>query len=276
MDFPGFEFLKDAFNKFAAIYPGDDVSARAARSLAAGAKATVDQAMVEYPKEYIAAFVQDVYNTLTSQDVADGVSLAVRSIDEETVRATLGAAVESLDNDETALKVAQGLKSVAQKVTTEDLQAAFSRLAEMQPEMTDILSQVQMFALTVAHVYRTGSDAEIVDLTRQLASQLPTDAIAAQIGALTSAVTPEVVQAKAAEIVKQLPSAETIADIAHGVGAVASKQFGEASKAATSAEIKDAVATLAVDAAAVVTGTLANDNAQKKPAPRKKGGSFNL
>ena len=89
MDHPGFDILKEVFNKFAEKYAGDDLSGRVVRSLAAGGQAAVDKGLQEFPQTYIKQVAQDFYAMVTSQETADGISTAVRSYDEEKVKISL-------------------------------------------------------------------------------------------------------------------------------------------------------------------------------------------
>lgn len=277
MDFPGFEFLKDAFNKFAAQHSGEDMKNSLLRSVAAGGKAAVDKALTEFPQDNIKAIVSDLYKTIASQDVADGISLAIRSVDAEKIQSALDAAVESLNDDKTALNVAKIVKQLAEKLDGETKDAIIGKLTEGRPFQEAMMIELIANQVTVMlDDIRSASDEEVVALVRQLAQSIPTPAIAAQLGAMTDSVTPDVVKAKVDDAVKSLPSADAIASIAHEVGGIASKHLDVASKAATSADIASAFNALVSDAAAAVEKTIANDNADKKTNPRKKGGKFDL
>lgn len=274
MDHPGFDILKEVFNKFAEKYAGDDLSGRVVRSLAAGGQAAVDKGLQEFPQAYIKQVAQDFYTMVTSQETADGISTAVRSYDEEKVKSTLDSIVASLKEDENALKLAKSLKDALAKTSTEDLEnsldAALS--GRSMGEKMIIMAFFEQ-AKPFLDDLRNSSEEEVAEKIKEMADTIPTDAIAAQVAAITKEVTPERVSKQAHDFVGGLPSPNAISEIVHGVGGVASKKLGEI---AGGADAQSKLQEILSEAKDIVDQVVSNDNVQKKTFNKKGGQEFDL
>lgn len=272
MDNPGFDLLKAAFNKFAQKLDGDDISNRLTRSVAAGAEAAVNKAVIEFPKAFVKTVAQDFYAMVTSQEIADGVSLTVRSFDEEKVKDVLDQLVTKLQEPETSLKVAKQIKDVLSKASTDDLEGSIEALISGRP-----MGEQMVFKMFFAQAkplidgMRNSSEEEIAEQIKDLAATIPTDAIAQQVAALTKEVTPERVSKQAHDVVGKLPSANAVAEILHGVAGLASEKLKQISNATDAkAEAQGVLGQFVSEAQAIVSEKIANDNNNKKTF--KKGG----
>lgn len=273
----GFDLLKEAFNKFANKFDVEDLTARAARSVAAGGKAAVDKGLQEFPQDFVKGMVQDVYDLLTSEDVADGISMTVRSFDEEKVKDLLDGVVAQLQQDEVAGKVAKQMKDLLQQASNEDIENALDGILSDRSVTERMIAKAIFSAqvLPILEDLRSGDEEEIKEKIKELAATIPTDIIALQAAALTQEITPDRIMKQAHDIVGKLPSPTAVADIAHAIGKNASDKFDRASKAKTLGDALSALQDFATDAADIVSGKVANDTADKGKFG-KKGGGFKL
>jgi hypothetical protein len=273
MDHPGFDNLKEVFNKLVEKYAGQDLTGRVVRSLAAGGQATLDKGLQEFPQSYVKQVATDVYAAITSQETADGISAAVRSYDEEKVKDALDGVVASLKEDETALKVAKALKDALSKTSTDDIengldQALSGRSLGEKMIIMAFFEQAKPFLDDL----RNSSEEEIAERVKEMADTIPTDAIAAQVAAITREVTPERVSKQAHDLVGNLPSPAAVSDIVHGVGGAASKALGEVAKTGDLSKLEGFVS----EARDIVEQIVSNDNVQKKTFNKKGGQDFSL
>ncbi|MDE1151849.1 MAG: hypothetical protein PW788_04855 [Micavibrio sp.] len=272
MQNPGFDLLKEAFKKFAQKHDGEDLGNRLVRSVAAGGEAAVNKGLTEFPKAFVKTVAQDFFNMVTSQEVADGVSLSARSFDEEKVKETLDTLVAKLQEPETSLKVAKQIKDVLSKASTDDLENSIEALMDGRP-----MGEQMIFKMFFAQAkplidgMRDASEEEIAEQVRDLAATIPTDAIASQVAALTKEVTPERVSKQAHDLVGKLPSPGAVSEILHGVAGLASKKLGDISNSPNaSLDAKNLLGEFVAEAQAVVKEKIANDDQNKKTF--KKGG----
>lgn len=272
LEHPGFELLKEAFKKFAAKHEGEDLGNRLTRAVAAGGQAAVNKGLQEFPKAYVKDTAQDFYALITSQEVADGISLTARSFDEEKVKETLDTLLTKLQEPETALKIAKQVKDILAKTSTEDLENGLGAILSTRSPGEQMIGQAifEQFK-PVLDGMRNASEEDIAEQLKDLAATIPTDAIAQQAAALTKEVTPERVSKQAHDFVGKLPSPAAVSDILHGVGEVAADKLGKLSNSATaSQDAKTIAGEFMSEAAEVVREKIANDNENKRTF--KKGG----
>jgi hypothetical protein len=274
MDNPGFNLLKEVFAKFAAKHNGEDLTNRVVRSLAAGGQAAVEKGLQEFPASYVKTVAEDFYAMVTSQELADGISMSARSFDEEKIKETLDTVLAQLQNDDTALKVAKQLKDLLNKTSTDDIENSIDALMSGRS-----LGEKMIFkaffeqARPIIDGMRGAPEEEIAEQIKELAATIPTDGIAQQVGAMTREITPERVAKQAHDLVGKLPSPKAVSDILHGVGKAASKAFGNVSDAQGA---KDALSGFVSEAGDLVRETIANDNASKTKFNKKGGQDFSL
>lgn len=273
MDHPGFELLREAFKKFASSHDGAEITNKAVRSLGAGGKAAVDKATQEFPVAYVKQVVTDFYGMITSQEVADGLSMSVQTFDEEKVTEVLGRVVESLKDDKVAHQIAKSLKDALSKTSTEDLENAFDAALSSR-SMSERMVAKMMFEQfkPLLDEMRDASEDDVAEKIKELADTIPVDAIAAQAAAVTREITPERVAKQAHDIVGKLPSPKAVTDVVHGIAGVASDKFGRIADAATLEDAKNIVGEFVSEAANVARDTIANDDVAKKTFRRGKGG----
>lgn len=279
MDNSGFEFLKDAFNKFAASAEGQELANRMARELSADAQGLIAKGLTAVPKKKIETGVDKLYSLVISPEASKGISTLIQKLDEPTIKKGLDKAIASLDNDKTALKVAQVVKGIIAKMPMQKIEDAVDSYAAERP-----LGEQMMIMMVTANVFpllnaiSTGSDAEVVKIVRQLASMIPTELVAAQAAAFTASMTPDVVAKQTATLVTQLPSSKAVAKIVHGIARVASKRLGTIGAEGSTTDLAKTFNAFKKDASNVIKKTVAaeknaNDNGKKQP-PKKDGGSF--
>jgi uncharacterized membrane protein YheB (UPF0754 family) len=278
MSNPGFDILKEAFKKFASKYDGEDMAGRGVRIAATGGKAIVDSALQEFPKTFINQIAKDLYSLLTSQEVADGVSTAVRAFDEEKVKEIVDQLVSGLKDPETSLKIAKQLKTLLDKTGGVDLESQIDGILDManidmggKLILQAVLGQIK----PILDEMKNASDEEVAAKLGELADMIPSDMIAAQVANLTREVTPERVSKEANDLVGKLPSPQAIADIVHGVGAEASQKLDLISKVNSPADASALLQEFVKNAGDIVTGTVEKDKAAKKTF-KKDGKSFDL
>jgi hypothetical protein len=273
----GFDFLRDAFKNFANNFDAQDIAARAARSIGAGGKALVDRGLEEFPADFIKGIVEDAYALVTSQDVAEGISMNVRSLDEEKIQQVLDLALAKVQEGDNALKLAKVVKQVLAQTTNNDIEGAIEQLIP-QDRFAErmIVKAFLMQASPVLDELRGMEEAELAEKLVELAGTIPTDFIAQQVGALTREITPERIAAQTHAAVGRLPSGKAIGDIVHNVGKSASKHFEAASKARSAQDAAKALGNFADEAQTIVSSTIANDQAAKKKFDKKGGGDYTL
>lgn len=277
---PGLNLLKEAFKKFADKYGNTELGNKVTRSVAAGAQATVNHGLKEFPKSYIKDAVNDFIGVLTSQEVADGISQSVRAFDEEKVKEKLDQLMAKLQEPEVSLKVAAQIKRVLDKNSTESIeknldQALATRSDGEQMIVKALFEQFKPMIDTM----RDSSVDEVAEQVRDLAATVPTDAIAMQAAALTREITPERVSEQAQALAAKLPNGKQVSDIVHGLGTLASEKLGDLSKSANvAADAKTAIADFVTEAQNVVKAKLANDNSDTTPKrkPGRDGKNFSL
>lgn len=272
LDHPGFELLKEAFKKFAAKHDGEDIGNRLTRAAAAGGQAAVNKGLGEFPKTYVKEAAQDFFALLTSQEVADGVSLTARSFDEEKVKELLDSALLKLQEPETSLKIAEKVKEILEKTSTDDIENGLGAILSTRSPGEQMIGQAifEQFKPMIDGM-RGASVEDIAEQLKDVAATVPTDAIAAQAAALTKEITPERVSKQAHDLVGKLPSPGAVSEILHGVGEVASDKLGKISNSTTPAQdAKSLLGEFVAEASEVVREKLANDNESKRTF--KKGG----
>lgn len=277
---PGLNLLKEAFKKFADKYGNTELGNKVTRSVAAGAQATVNHGLKEFPKSYIKDAVNDFIGVLTSQEVADGISQSVRAFDEEKVKEKLDQLMAKLQEPEVSLKVATQIKRVLEKNSTESIeekidQALATRSDGEQMIVKALFEQFKPMLDTM----RDSSVDEVAEQVRDLAATVPTDAIAMQAAALTREITPERVSEQAQALAAKLPNGKQVSDIVHGLGTLASEKLGDLSKSTNvAADAKTAITEFVTEAQNVVKAKLANDNTNTTPKrkPGADGKNFSL
>jgi hypothetical protein len=278
MDFPGFDFLKKTVEDFVdRNVNGADLTGRAVRTAATGAKATVDKAVEEFPADFIKGFFTDLYETVASQDVADGLSMAVRSMDEQQIKETLDILIADLKKDEIAGKVADTVKDLLSKYPTEEIEAAFDQFISGRSYGEQMIAK--MFFQQVKPVIdemRDMSAEDLIGRIQELADTIPTDALAAQVGAMTREFTPERISKQTHDLVGKLPSPATVSGIFHDVAAAASSKLDGIAQSGSLDDAKALLSDFAREAVDIAKQRVSNDNAAKKNFNRKKGGDFNL
>lgn len=277
MEHPGFNLLKEAFKKFADKHGDADLTGRVVRSLAAGGEAAVNKGMQEFPKDFVKGVVGDFYALLSSQEVADGVSMTVRSFDEEKVKELMDSVIDSLKEDETALKVAKAIKDALEKTSTEDLENSIDA-AMSSRSLGERMIFKAFFEQAKPHIeeMRHASEEEIAEKIKELADTIPSDAVAAQVAALTREITPERVSKQAHDFVGKLPSPAAISEILEGVGKSAADKFGQISKTGDIQNAGNLLDQFVSESRDLVDRTLANDNTKKQTFKRKGGQDFDL
>jgi hypothetical protein len=274
MDNYGLEILKAAFNKLAEKYDVKDMAARALRSVAAGGKEAVKRGMQEFPKAFVQQVAKDLYDLISSQETADGISAVVRSFDEEKVKTIVDGLVSQLKDHDTALKLASQIKKLMGKTSGDDIETqldAFMSMNNISPMGRMLFSAFFGQIKPILDDMKDASDEEVAEKIMELADAIPGDMIAAQVGQITSQITPERVSKQAHDILGKLPSPQTIADITHAVGDSAAKHFDEASKINDPAELTDIAKDFAQEAADVVSKKGQEDLNAKKTFKKGPG-----
>lgn len=276
MDRHGFDFLRDAFKKFADKYDAEDLAGKVLRSAATGAKAAVDKGLEEFPKSFLKGLAADFYALLTSQEVADGVSVGVRAFDEEKLKGILDGAITQIKKND--MKIAWIVKSALSKGDSLDgIEDSIDALLSTRPPGERIV--VKMFfdqAKPMLEEMKDDSQEEVAEKIKEMADTIPVDAIAQQVADLTREVTPERVAKQTHEMVGKLPSPGAVSDIVHGVGEMASGKLGRLAKSASVEDARAILEELTTEARSIVDSKIAADDASKKTFDKKGGKDFSL
>lgn len=268
---PGYKLLKEIFDKFSAKYSAEDMTARALRSAAAGGKAAVDRAMQEFPESFINQMAKDIYGVLTSQELADAVSMEVRSFDEAKVKGLIDGAIDMMKDPALARKIARQIKQALDKTPPGvDIAAQIEGMAGFLPGGELIGPILGILITPIIEDIKNGSEEDAAEKIMELADQIPGDVVVEAVTGFTQQVTPERVSRSMHDVVGKMPSPGAVAGIIHGIGGAASKHMERVTDIHSAAEIPSILQDLARDAKAAVNDTIANDNASKKKF-RKKG-----
>ncbi|MDD9901031.1 MAG: hypothetical protein OXT65_08645 [Alphaproteobacteria bacterium] len=271
MDRRGIDLIREKFKELADRYNPQDLKEKGVRAIATGGKATVDKGLEEAPQQSISNFIDDLYGTLTSQEVTDGLSINAQAFDEGEIKNFLDNAVERLKTPEVSEKLAKQLKDALQKISNDDLYGAMEQAVEKQDPGKQMIARIffQQAAPYLDQI-RSGDPANTAEVLRELADNLPTDAIAEQAGALTREITPERVAKQMHDIVGKLPSPQAVAGIVHGIGKAASDTFGQIANDGNAFSARQALSGFQIAAAEIVQEKLAEDR-QNKTTFNKKG-----
>lgn len=268
----GFNFFRDIFNKIAGQVDGQDLAGRAVRVAGAGAKAAAERALQEFPHSYIKDAIESAYNTLMSEELADQISMHIRSFDEEKIKDALDAIVLKMQDDDTAAALA---KQVAQVLKQADNDQIEGMIEQMIPE--DRFSERMIFKAVfnqfrpVLDEMRGMDEEDLAEKIKELAATIPTDVLAMQVGALTREFTPERILEQAQNAVGKLPSGNAVADIMHDVGNAAVRHFDTIANARDLKEAASAFEDFKTDAKAIISGQISADNDAKEKFDNKKG-----
>lgn len=273
----GSNFFRDLFNKIAGQLDGQDLGGRIARAAGAGAKAAAERGMQEFPHSLIKDAIENAYASIVSDELAERISMNIRSFDEEKIKDALDVIVAKLQEPETAAAFAKQLNQILKQADNDQIQAM---IEQMIPDR--FYSERMIFSTTFNLVVgpvltrmRGMDEIQLAKEIQELAATLPTDIIAMQAGALTREFSPERILEQAQEAVGKLPSGSAIADIVKGVGESAVKHFDAVSKARSLKEAGNAIDSLKAEAKAIISGQLSADEAAKKKynGGKDKGGS---
>jgi hypothetical protein len=274
-DNPGFRIFKEAFDRFAAKYPVEDLAGRVVRSVADGGKAAVERGMTEFPKSFINQMAKDLYSLVTSEEVSEGISTTVRSYDAAKVKEMLDSVVGSLKDRDTALSIAKQIKGSLDKMGASDLTAQLEGIVGLIPGGAAAAPYIAIFVKPILDEIKHGTEEEAAEKIMELADSIPTDFLAEQAEAYTREVTPERVSKQAHDLVGRMPSPQAVADIAHGIGEEAVRHLDKVSKVSSIHEVPGILSDFAQNASDVVSDKLAEDKQAKKTFT-KKGDSFDL
>lgn len=277
MSMPDFESLKDVFKKFVSDkYDMNDITGRVIRSAAVGGKEAVRHGLQEFPKAFVDQAVRDLYDLVSSQDLADSVSGIVRSFDEEKVTEIVESLTASLKDRDAALQLAAKIKDILDKTGGADgLTAQLDALMGMSdiPPMGKILfSTFLNQAGPILEDMKGSSDEEIADKIMELADAIPSDMIAAQVAALTSQVTPDRISKQAHDFIGQLPAPQTVADIVHTIGDAAQSRLDDLSKISDPSQMSGILRDFAQDASDIIGGKVNEDKRNKRDFKKGPGG----
>ena len=270
----GFDFLRDAFKKIAGQLDGQDLTGRVVRAAGAGAKSAAERGMKEFPHDFIKNTIDNAYAGLVSSELAEGISRSIRSFDEQKIQEVLDKVVQSMKEDRNAAALAKQLKEVLKQADNDQLEAAIEQLIpEDRFSERMIFKALFMQARPILDDMRTMDEAQLAETIKELADTIPTDVLAMQVGALTREFTPERILDQAQAAVGKLPSGGAIADIVHGVGNAAIKNFDAVAKSRNLQDAANAFDAFKAEAKAIVNGQISADNEAKKTFDNKgKGG----
>lgn len=275
----GFDILKEAFRKFASKLDAEDINTRLVRTAGAGGKALVEKGMEEFPATYVKQIAQDFYSFLTSQEVADGISSGVRSFDESKVKDVLDNFLEQLKTEDVSSKLAKSLKDIAEKGSITDIENLVDSLAgqfdfNTQMAIKFFFMQSRARIEEVLDQVRGADEAQVAEIIRNLADSVPTDLVAAQVGAITQSITPDRITKQAHDIVGTLPSPTALSNIIDGVGKAAAARFNTVANAGSVGDALKALENFGGEAMDIVSKTIAQDQASKQKFDKKGGGSY--
>lgn len=268
-------FFRDLFNKIAGQVDGQDLTNRVVRAAGAGAKAAAERGLQEFPHSFIKDTIDNAYAGLVSQELAEQISMSIRSFDEEKIKDVLDTVVEKMKEDQTAAALAKQLKELLKQADNDQIEGM---IEQMIPD--DRFSERMIFkalfmqARPILNEMRGMDEAELAEKIKELADTIPTDILAMQVGALTREVTPERIIEQAYGAVSKLPSGNAVADIIHGVGTSAVKHFDAVAKSRTLQDAANAFDAFKSEAKSIVTGQISADNAAKKNFDNKGKGGF--
>ncbi len=267
-------FFRDLFNKIAGQVDGQDLTHRVVRAAGAGAKAAAERGLQEFPHTFIKDTIENAYAGLVSQDLAEQISLSIRSFDEGKIKDVLDTVVEKMKEDQTAAALAKQLKEILKQADNDQIEGMIEQIIPSDRfSERMIFKALFMQARPILDEMRGMDEFELSEKIKELADTIPTDILAMQVGALTREITPERILEQAHGVVGKLPSGNAIADIVHGVGTSAVKHFDAVAKSRSLQEAANAFSALKDEAKAIVNGQISADEAAKKPVDKKTKGN---
>ena len=268
-------FFRDLFNKIAGQVDGQDLTNRVVRAAGAGAKAAAERGLQEFPHDFIKDTIDNAYAGLVSQELAEQISMSIRSFDEEKIKDVLDTVVEKMKEDQTAAALAKQLKEVLKQADNDQIEGMIEQLIpDDRFSERMIFKALFMQARPILNEMRGMDEAELAEKIKELADTIPTDILAMQVGALTREITPERIIEQAHGAVSKLPSGGAVADIIHGVGTSAVKHFDAVAKSRNLQDAANAFDAFKSEARSIVTGQISADNAAKKNFDNKGKGGF--
>lgn len=283
-------FFRELFNRVAGQVDGQDLAARAVRAVGAGAKAVAERGLQEFSHDFIKGSVEGAYASLISDELAENISMNIRSFDEGKIKDLLDTVVEKMKEDETAAMMAKQMKEILKKADNDQIEGMIDHLipADRFNERMIFKTFFMLQAGPALDEMRNMEEAEIAEKIQELADVIPTDILAQQVGAFTREITPERIVEQAHGVVGKLPSGAAVADIVHGVGNAAIKHFDAVARSRSLQDAANAFDALKTEAQEIVSGQISADNAAKETFDNKgqdkkskgkdkgKGGKFNF
>jgi len=267
MDNSGFEFLKQAFKQVADKYDPKDLGKKASRILAGGAKAAIETAKVEFPKDAIEEAIGDVYGLVSSPEIANGISMAVQSLDFDDLSEVIENAKAQMSDDQVIQPMAKTFKDLSKQGGADALLSLLQDKVNQLPDVAQFMAQGVVNEIeSMVSSFEDMEEEDIAEVLKNAIESIPSDAVAQMVFMATQNLTPERITATVQQMTGNLPSGKVLADTLHGVGDAAIKQLDRVGddKATTPASVQE----FSADVAQVVATAKANDN---KDTFRKKG-----
>lgn len=219
-DNPGFKKLKDAFARFAANHDPNQLKPKLTKAATEAAKAALSEVEREFPKESVERLVNDVYQLLAGQDVTDGLSQLVQTLDLSQIEDGLNSVVDRLKDPQIGQSIASGFKSLSGQVSFIEFKTQMKFLLgnDKMPALVEGIFDRLMDDLEVFYdESKEMSVKEIADRLADYADSIPTDFVSQQIYGVMQYVNPETLTMVIAQLTTNLPSGKQAADL-YGAG----------------------------------------------------------
>lgn len=274
MSNPGFNLLKAVFNEFTAKYDGKEILNGAVRSVATGAKQSVDALASEFPDNFVRQAINDVYNLITDTEVASGISESVAGLVKPSeVKEAVTAFKDTLKDPAVALEIATKFQTILTKTSPEVLDTiagmAISKMSADKQEMAAAVYEYQI--KPTLNDMREMSPTLIAGNLKALVNMVPTDMLVGivqnsmqqSMAPVLEKTSPETISKIATGFVAKLPSADTITNIVHGIAQDASDKLGQIAQSSDPVKTSSVLKDFAANATDLFKAALVQDKVAK-------------
>ncbi|MGM0422839.1 MAG: hypothetical protein ACQEQL_07070 [Pseudomonadota bacterium] len=213
---PGFKKLKDAFARFGAKHDPSQLQPKLVKTASAAAKAALTEVEREFPRESVEKFVDDVYQLIAGQDVTDGLTEMVQSLDLSQIEDGLNTAVSRLKDPQTSQVLASTFKSLSSQMEFNEFKMQMKMMLggnKMPPVVEGLFDKLMTDLEVFYDESKDLSTKEIADRISDYADSIPTDFISQQAYAAMQFINPETLTMMVSQFTANLPSSKQAGDL---------------------------------------------------------------
>jgi|AntRauTorcE11897_2_1112592.scaffolds.fasta_scaffold00743_16 urease gamma subunit len=215
-DNSGFKKLKDAFARFAAKHDPSQLQPKLVKTASAAAKAALTEVEREFPRESVEKFVDDAYQLLAGQDVTDGLTEMVQSLDLSQIEDGLNTVVSRLKDPQTSQMLASSFKSLSGQMEFGEFKLQMKTMlggSKMPPLVEGFFDKMMSDLEVFYDESKEMSTKEIADRIADYADSIPTDFLSQQAYGAMQFINPETLTMVVSQLTANLPSSKQAGDL---------------------------------------------------------------